>query len=359
MDIKKGDRISWIDVARGIGIFLIVFGHTSGGGFLTQVLYAFHVPLFFFLTGTVYRKKQSLKTFFLTKIKRLLIPYWVWGIVSILIFIPANYLLHMVGDDIGFIKNLFGLIYANSRNGLMTWNRPLWFLPCLFLSLSIVEVLESWILYRKESTNCKRVFIICCFLFVGIVWNKAANWILPFQLESAIAMVAFIEAGISFSECDCGVKISSLLFEAKIILLIVCVIVGVGLSYLNGYTDARVCSYGRIPVIYIATSFLLGTAVILLANLINHNKSLELLGRNSLSILLMHKFPILGFQKVIPFTKQILNNDSPDSITRMLTTLLVSLICIFLCLIISKVIAMFLPECLGQTRKKNKVLAKV
>lgn len=73
----------------------------------------------------------------------------------------------------------------------------------------------------------------------------------------------------------------------------------------------------------------------------------------------MHKFPILGFQKVIPFTKQILNNDSPDSITRMLTTLLVSLICIFLCLIISKVIAMFLPECLGQTRKKNKVLAKV
>lgn len=49
MDIKKGDRISWIDVARGIGIFLIVFGHTSGGGFLTQVLYAFHVPLFFFI----------------------------------------------------------------------------------------------------------------------------------------------------------------------------------------------------------------------------------------------------------------------------------------------------------------------
>lgn len=359
MDLKRKDRISWIDVARGIGIFLIVFGHTSGRGFLNQVLYAFHVPLFFFLTGTVYRKKQSLSTFFLAKIKRLLTPYWMWGFLSILIFIPANHLLHMVGDDAGFIKNLFGLIYANSRNGLMAWNRPLWFLPCLFLSLSIVEVLESWMLYRKESTNHKRVFIICCFLFTGIIWNIAANWILPFQLESAITMVGFIETGILFKECDFGTKISSLTFGTKITFLIFCIIVGVGLSQLNGYTDARVCSYGRIPVIYIATSFLLGTAVILLAILINHNKYLELLGRNSLSILLMHKFPILGFQKVIPFTKQILNNDSPNSIIRVLTTLSVSFFCIFLCLIISKIIMMFLPECLGQKRAKNKVMAGV
>lgn len=47
MERKKG-----FDVARGIGIFLIVWSHTmSDGEPLRSFLFSFHVPLFFLISG--------------------------------------------------------------------------------------------------------------------------------------------------------------------------------------------------------------------------------------------------------------------------------------------------------------------
>ena len=81
------NRIEWIDVAKGIGIICIVLGHTlQGTGFLRQYLYAFSVPFFFFLVGLTYRLKDSLKQFWIGKLKRIAIPYIVFAVISVLIF---------------------------------------------------------------------------------------------------------------------------------------------------------------------------------------------------------------------------------------------------------------------------------
>jgi len=47
-------RLEHIDIAKGIGILLVVFGHLpqlSTTGFVRAVVYSFHMPLFFFLSG--------------------------------------------------------------------------------------------------------------------------------------------------------------------------------------------------------------------------------------------------------------------------------------------------------------------
>lgn len=41
-------RIDWIDIAKGIGIFLMVMGHTSIPKLGGHWIYSFHMPLFFF-----------------------------------------------------------------------------------------------------------------------------------------------------------------------------------------------------------------------------------------------------------------------------------------------------------------------
>ena len=46
-------RIFWIDALRGIGIFLVVLGHTFWKGH--NVIYAFHMPLFFFISGILFK----------------------------------------------------------------------------------------------------------------------------------------------------------------------------------------------------------------------------------------------------------------------------------------------------------------
>ena len=60
------ERIEWIDYAKGIGIILVVYGHMIRG--MSQhipanffyvsdsVVYGFHMPLFFFLTGLFVEK---------------------------------------------------------------------------------------------------------------------------------------------------------------------------------------------------------------------------------------------------------------------------------------------------------------
>ena len=40
-----------IDIAKGIGIFLVVLGHVPIPMWLVTPIYMFHMPLFFFLSG--------------------------------------------------------------------------------------------------------------------------------------------------------------------------------------------------------------------------------------------------------------------------------------------------------------------
>ena len=46
MQIMK-NRISYIDIAKGIGIFLVIWGHIILSGPAYNIIYAFHMPLFF------------------------------------------------------------------------------------------------------------------------------------------------------------------------------------------------------------------------------------------------------------------------------------------------------------------------
>ena len=55
MDKTNCNRIRWIDAARGLAMCMIVFGHAIPGGMVKQFFYSFHVPVFFFLSGLLFR----------------------------------------------------------------------------------------------------------------------------------------------------------------------------------------------------------------------------------------------------------------------------------------------------------------
>lgn len=51
-----------IDVLKGIGIILVVLGHiTFGDQLVRKIIFSFHMPLFFFLSGVVTRNPDSKK----------------------------------------------------------------------------------------------------------------------------------------------------------------------------------------------------------------------------------------------------------------------------------------------------------
>lgn len=53
-------RFEWVDVARGIGIIAVVIGHVWSRGLPHTLTYSFHMPLFFLLSGYLFRPKPVL-----------------------------------------------------------------------------------------------------------------------------------------------------------------------------------------------------------------------------------------------------------------------------------------------------------
>ena len=280
MGTTRDNRIAWIDVAKGIGIFLIVFGHTMQSGFVRQVVFAFHVPFFFFLSGVTYKRETNFYTFLRKKVSVLLVPYWVWGIISIAVFLFAGSFLHLEEADTGLLNNLFGWLYGNPRTELMWWNRPLWFIPCLFITLLIVDMIERIIFIenRRGGGRERRIAVIIISLLIGIIWNRASNLILPFHMEAALGMISYTEMGIVFRDNRIDKRIEGTGSGTKSVLVIACIIAGVLLSGINGWAQVLRCTYGKYPGLFIVTSVLLITATTVLAVCVRKNfllKNLE------------------------------------------------------------------------------------
>ncbi|PLK50688.1 acyltransferase [Uliginosibacterium sp. TH139] len=131
-------RLAWLDAARGIGIVLVVLGHILGGlrdagliersGFgahLFYAIYSFHMPLFFWLAGSLVdaRLAKGCGRFLQATLIGVVWPYFLWGFLQSL----ANHL---------------GSAYTNHQYPFdaqrlisFLWQPPaqFWFLYALFL----------------------------------------------------------------------------------------------------------------------------------------------------------------------------------------------------------------------------------
>ena len=124
-------RIGWIDTLRGIGIFYVTFGHLYPWFLIEKHIYSFHMFLFFFLSGYLYKQPKSIKPFICKKAKNLLIPFAFWNVLSTTIEIIIN------GDFASNISKMFIV------EGELCWNTPIWFLIVLFFVEIIFATLDN------------------------------------------------------------------------------------------------------------------------------------------------------------------------------------------------------------------------
>ena len=158
LESAKKERIGWIDIARGIGIFLIVVAHVKNTGHIREMI-TYSVPFFFYLTGLTFHKKENTKEFIISKIKTLYIPYIIVGLISIFIYLLLG---RYIGENVGFnakdiFKNLFGLAYANAGLNNMMWNRPLWFICVYLVTIIICNFIE-----KIKNIHIKNLVVIVC-----------------------------------------------------------------------------------------------------------------------------------------------------------------------------------------------------
>src|SRR4051812_23082158 len=78
------NRIDWIDICRGIGILCVIYAHGLSEDRLRFIFYAFHIPLFFFLSGITFHHKnhENVISSFKKAVKGILLPYFIFALIS-------------------------------------------------------------------------------------------------------------------------------------------------------------------------------------------------------------------------------------------------------------------------------------
>lgn len=187
------ERSSWVDYAKGIGIMLVVFGHVESSvigmglpGYseavhhkIDSILYSFHMPLFFFLSGLFLEsslQKRTVAGLIASKVDSLLYPYIVWSLIQggLEIFITHG------GTSITDV-----LQFWHPRG-------QLWFLPILFACFLIVTPMISTI--RS--------------VYFGLIWAGFALWYLQkdsglpdkFPVEAFAGGAVYFVTGILFNQ---------------------------------------------------------------------------------------------------------------------------------------------------------------
>lgn len=141
-------RIIWVDYYKAIGIFLIVFGHAVfNNSDLTDFVFLFHVPIFFFISGYLEKTEYTPAREYLKKLVfSLVIPYFLWNIISVIFFLPQS------------IKGFISLFL-----GFTIWNFASWFLMVL------VFIKINALLFKNKLYiwGCLLLIVFCFLHFYG------------------------------------------------------------------------------------------------------------------------------------------------------------------------------------------------
>ena len=347
---KNGEnRIRWIDIAKAMVMVLVVFGHTMRGGAGQRMVYSFHVVAFYFLAGMTAKTDHAGKRI-LADLRRILVPYFAFGLISIAVYaLLGRFAAGKLGMDVdtSIWNNLRDLLYANARGRSLQFNTPLWFLPCLF-AVKLVYYGVDRLCKGKQGPILLASLVLAAISFGYLALELPYP---PFSLTVALKMLPFFALG---RICFLGLpELDMERFRRPGKLLAGCALLGV--ACVVGYFAPKVNYSGdtfpNVPA-FCVTALCGSVGVCLLAMGIEKCRILEYVGKETLAILVMHKFPVLLFQTVGPFKSLLAKKDTLAG--NLLGGFPVALVAIGLCLVASVVVKWICPQLLGVEHMKKR-----
>ncbi|OIK06278.1 hypothetical protein BIV60_27360 [Bacillus sp. MUM 116] len=277
-------RIEWLDIGKGLGMLLVMLGHTNIPSPIKTYIYTFHMPLFFFLSGYLFNfnKFPNIKTFVLKRTKTLILPYLCFSFVAYLWFIFL-FILRQVDYDHNLMLPILGSFIATRKSFWTVHTGALWFMNCLLCTELLFYILS------KVGRSKKSILIGLVFLSVlGCLYNKLVDKPLPWSIDISLISVGFYGVGFLYKEYKMKLE-RYLSLNNFIFFLFINMVTG----YLNFvYSGERVDLYnsslGNIFLFYISALSGIGAFMILIKRM-KQSKTLQYIGENSLIYLAFHQ----------------------------------------------------------------------
>lgn len=323
---NKSNRIIWVDIAKGIGIILVIIGHALNKDqhiYLRGLIYSFHMPLYFILAGYTITSKPSLAKFresIKKRVCRLIFPALVCYTITSLSQLVILYFNDDFDLNVFICNHLLGLFFCEGMD-IYAWNTIipgigiLWFFFAMFFSFSLFYFLH---LVIHDSFKVTMLSIIVSIIGYFIVQTVVT---IPFSIEISFLLLPFFSFG--------QYILPKINLSSVRVLLISCglwlIMFLVTFSLSHFYFEIVPHCFPFYPICIITA---IGGSVFvfciskLLTNIKYCSKLLSTIGKNSLYILIAHVLEEL----INPFWL-------PNSV---LTRILRS--CIFICIVASVIV---------------------
>ena len=283
--MEKTDRIQYIDIAKGIGIICVIIGH-MGWSLVDRIIYPFHMPLFFLLSGCLISDKYKFIQYMVLKFKKILFPYFETCIVGCFLAVLANFLLSKIGEErTGLLRQwIFASMYGSCRDYsepfIIVGVGPIWFLWALFWAL----ILVYYVRMKKNGYVIIIVFASISFVSSQYIW-------LPFSIQAGGVAAAFVYIGYCWGRKGILGSWNKRMVWLGLLVWIIEIVCEVRLDISGNIFDLYgLSAVGAIFICYF---------ILFLSDRLIKNKiivtSLEFLGQNSLLILCLHSLEVKFF----------------------------------------------------------------
>ena len=262
-------RLLFIDIAKGIGITLVVCSHTEAHDLMMWAV-GFFVPIFYFCSGymaTYSSTNDSISQKMKKRARKLLMPYFFFNLLLFLYYRRWS------------ITGLYGIIYSrysffplgyDNNPELLIWgNYPMWFISSLLVSYFLFYILIS-----HKSKN----LIIFIYLCLTCILSQVPI-LLPWSIDTA-----FLSSLIMYGGWVANTH--NFISWGKIQILI-CVLIYSLLLYVAGDINFSVREYGTSFIIYYIIAIIGSICVLWSSKRIERTKIGQLLafvGKHSLTI---------------------------------------------------------------------------
>ncbi|MBQ8304910.1 MAG: acyltransferase family protein [Blautia sp.] len=202
-------RIEYLDIAKGIGILLVVWFHARGP-YLRYIMH-FHMPFFFLISGYLYNAGAGLGHFIRRKVTSLYIPFVFWNLFF--------YLLRRHGElftnPASFRRHILLIVTTLDKDGAFCG--ATWFLGSLFLMSILYKLIDTLL----PAFAAKRLVLLAVFTVISGV---GFYYDFPYRFSRTLILGIFFAIGACVKEYKDRLSlfarpVTTVLFAAGFILI--------------------------------------------------------------------------------------------------------------------------------------------
>lgn len=197
-------RNTAIDIAKAIGIVLMILGHCWEIPYMPirHLIFTFHMPLFFIISGYFYHNK-GIKQSLVQDAKHLMIPYFATcGAIIILASIRA-----LLNGNVKAILYFIAATFIGSgsdRSCMLFSHVPnigaIWFFPALYVCKNIYNIIS-----QHNNNHTKRLLYSSIIFLCATLIGRYLIF-LPFSILSGLSAIIFYSIGDYFKNQSFHIK---------------------------------------------------------------------------------------------------------------------------------------------------------